>query len=222
MSGEAGAELASHYYSIFIGTGITEGVAVPPDADDDYLGRYFADASAPYERWLARALADLDALFARLLGEGRLPLLPIATPSKQIDGAIGGGGSRSEEEMLDEHFRQHSRGEPLAVQVSGYGKLEAFGSLHLRLVVATRVNQAALEAALDDVASVLRAHSAEPKPPPKPNSPPRPPPREGWLARVRARLRTCGACSSPSAPFTRATWWCCARRRSSIASTTSR
>ena len=139
MSGEAGAELASQYYSIFIGTGVSEDVAVPPDADDDYLGRHFAEASGPYEQWLARARADLDALFVRIVAEGRLPLLPIATPADAIDGAIAGG-------------------QPLAVQIGGYGKIDPLGSLNLSLVVSTRVAQAALDAALEEVANVLRAH----------------------------------------------------------------
>jgi hypothetical protein len=76
MSGEAGATIEGELYRLFLGSGRMVSVAIPPPelgGDNGYVGRYFAQASAPYQRWLARAQPLLDALFAALVSEG-LPL----------------------------------------------------------------------------------------------------------------------------------------------------
>jgi hypothetical protein len=64
MSGEAGATLRGEGWSLFLGRGLIEDVAIPPGAGGDYVGAYFDRESAPFRRWLERARPGLEALFA--------------------------------------------------------------------------------------------------------------------------------------------------------------
>src|SRR5688500_15823267 len=88
MSGEAGAQLDSEYYALFVGSGVRVSYALPPGGDGTEIGRYFQEESAPYARWLERARPALDGFFTRLATEQRIPLVRLSEPSEEIYGII--------------------------------------------------------------------------------------------------------------------------------------
>jgi hypothetical protein len=189
MSGEAGAQLRSEYYSIFIGRGVMVSVARPPWEDGSYVARYFEEASAPYHRWLERARPALDALFSEWVaaGDPALPIVRLDQPFEQVDGAVIETPDRK-----SEHFRQYHRGGPLMVHAHSHGQLlPDHQSLNLALLVSTRVRQEALDELLKRVAAVLvpLEHEPEPPTPPAP-SPPSRPPASGFWRRLAGWLRS--------------------------------
>ncbi|WP_375771089.1 hypothetical protein NR798_09370 [Archangium gephyra] len=161
MSGEAGAQLDSEYYSLFVGSGIRVSYAPPPGDDGTAIGRYFREASLPYERWLASARPALDAFFARLATEQRVPIVRLAEPSEEIDGIIIEDVDPALSDAgAEQHFREYSRGRPCPVYLNGSGRLPGFQTLQLRFLVSTRVRRSALEPVLTGVADILlRARS---------------------------------------------------------------
>jgi hypothetical protein len=178
MSGEAGAGIEAEYYGLFIGSGVCVSVAESPD-DGSAIGAYFAGASAPYVRWLARAREDLDALFVELHAQGPVPLVAVTTPCEQIDGAIV-----EQPDVKARHFSEYHRGGPLMIHASSHTLLPDGQSLDLRVHVASRVRRDDLDALLGRVAAVLLTHAAEPAATPAPTPPPAPPPRR-WTDRLR-------------------------------------
>lgn len=156
MSGEAGAQLDSEYYALFVGSGIRVSYALPPGGDGTEIGRYFQEESAPYARWLERARPALDGFFARLAAEQRLPLVRLSEPSEEIHGiiiedvdpALADAGA-------EQHFREHSRGLPCPVSLNGSRRLPAPQSLELRFLVSARVLRSALEPVLEGVVDIL-------------------------------------------------------------------
>jgi hypothetical protein len=184
MSGEAGANLEGELYSVSVGSGLIVSVALPPGDDGSAVGRYFDDHSAPFERWMAHAKPQLDALFAQLVAEGE-PLVPVNQPHETLDGTFLESGK-------DAHFRKYHRGGPLAVFLDGHGLLPEGQTLRLKLVVARRVEKKRMDALLARVAQVLLAA----RPPPEPPEPddhgfdalPPPPPPSRW-ARLFGRRK---------------------------------
>lgn len=161
MSGQAGAQLDSAYYGLFVGSGLNVSYARPPGDDGTAIGRYFREKSAPYERWLERARPDLDALFARLAAEQRIPLVPLSEPSEEIHGVIIEDVDSSILDIgAEQHFRRYHRGRPCPVSLNGSGRLPDFQTLQLRFLVSTRVRRSALEPVLQGAADILlRARS---------------------------------------------------------------
>lgn len=156
MSGEAGAQLDGEYYSLFVGSGIRVSYALPPGGDGSEIGRYFREDSAPYARWLERARPALDAFFARLASEQRIPLVRLAEPSEEIHGVIIEDMDLSLADAgAEQHFRKYSRGLPCPVSLNGAQRLPDFQSLQLRFLVSARVRRSALEPILDGVVDIL-------------------------------------------------------------------
>ncbi|KFA86735.1 hypothetical protein [Archangium violaceum] len=156
MSGQAGAQLDSEYYGLFIGSGINVAYAIPPGDDGTAIGRYFREKSAPYERWLERARPALDEFFARLAAEQRIPLVPFSQRAEEIHGVIIEDLDSSVLDIgAEQHFRRYHRGQPCAVSLNGAGRLPDFQTLELRFLVSTRVRRSALEPVLQGVANIL-------------------------------------------------------------------
>lgn len=183
MSGEAGASIAGELYSLFLGSGVNVDVHVPEGDDGSAIGNYFAAESAQYERWLARAAADLEALFAEVRAAGTLPLVAVRQPCEQIDGTI----IHDEDDYIHgRHFARFHRGGPLALGVRGH--LPDLQTVNISVAVTGRVHRRDLDELLARVTAVLVRHAADPPPPPPP-PPPEPPPRpENWPSRLRRWL----------------------------------
>jgi hypothetical protein len=178
VSGEAGASSEGELYQIAIGTGVIVNVALPPGNDGSAIGAYFARASAPYERWLARARPELDALFAQLVVEGE-PLVPIAQKFEELAGTFLEDGD-------DRNFAKYHKGGPLALRLNGSRHMPRHRSLDLFMLVSRRVEKAKIEAIVARVAAVLVGTQAEPAPPLPPAAPVIEPPRS-WWARLLGR-----------------------------------
>ncbi|AKJ00935.1 hypothetical protein ATI61_112196 [Archangium gephyra] len=102
MSGQAGAQLDSESYALFVGSGISVSYAPPPDDDGTAIGR-----------WLEHARPTLDVFFARLAAEQRLPLVPLSEPSEEIHGVILEDLDPTRLDAgAEQHFRQYHRGRP--------------------------------------------------------------------------------------------------------------
>jgi hypothetical protein len=156
MSGQAGADLDSEYYALFVGSGISVAYAPPPGDDGTAIIRYFREESEPYVRWLERARPELDAFFARLAAEQRVPLVRLAEPSEEIHGIIIEDVDPALSDAgAEQHFRQYSRGRPCPVSLNGSGRLPDFQSLQLRFLVSARVRRSALEPVLEGVVDIL-------------------------------------------------------------------
>jgi hypothetical protein len=151
MSGQAGWRLEGERYSIFVGSGVNVAIALTPGDDGSGIGAYFDRESEPYRRWLERARPALDALFEAVLVEGVLPLVPLAQPHEEVDGAVI---DRDPEEKLS-HFKKHHRGGPCLVNVSGARMLPSVQTLQIRLLVTPRVYRRDLDALARRVADVL-------------------------------------------------------------------
>jgi hypothetical protein len=161
MSGQAGAQLDSEYYALFVGSGLSVSYALPPGDDGTAIGRYFREDSTPYERWLEHARPALDAFFARLAAEQPIPLLPLSEPSEEIHGVIIEDLDPTVVDLgAERHFRKYHRGRACPVSLNGAGRLPDFQSLQLRFLVSTRVRRSALEPVLAGVVDILlRARS---------------------------------------------------------------
>lgn len=156
MSGEAGAQLDSEYYSLFVGSGIRVSYALPPGGDGSEPGRYFREESAPYARWLERARPALDAVFARLAAEQRVPIVRLTEPSEEIHGiVIEDVDPALADAGAEQHFREYSQGLPCPVSLSGAGRLPFPQTLQLRFLVSARVRRSALEPVLEGVVDIL-------------------------------------------------------------------
>ncbi len=156
MSGQAGAQLDSEYYSLFIGSGISVSFSPPPGDDGTAIGRYFREKSMPYGRWLERASPALDAFFARLVAEQRVPIVRLSEPSEEIHGVIIEDVEPTRADAgAEQHFREHSRGRPCPVSLNDSRRLPAFQSLELRFLVSERVRRSALDHILDGVVDIL-------------------------------------------------------------------
>ncbi|MFY0525449.1 hypothetical protein ACN28I_20665 [Archangium gephyra] len=156
MSGEAGAQLDSEYYALFVGSGVRVSYALPPGGDGTEIGRHFQEESAPYARWLERARPALDGFFARLATEQRIPLVHLSEPSEEIHGIIIEDVDPSLADTgAEQHFREHSRGLPCPVSLNGSRRLPAPQSIQLRFLVSARVRRSALEPVLEGVVDIL-------------------------------------------------------------------
>lgn len=183
MSGEAGARIEGELYSIFVGSGVNVDVHVPEGDDDSAITNYFDSESAPYDRWLARAAADLERLFAEVRAAGPLPLVAVRQPCEQIDGTIL---NEDDDDIHGRHFARHHRGGPLLLGVRG--SLPDLRSVRFSIAVTGRVRRRDLDELLARVTAVLVSHAAEPpRPPPEPEPPP-PPAPANWSTRLRRRL----------------------------------
>lgn len=185
MSGEAGARIEGQRHAVFLGSGVNVSVATPPGDDGSAVGRYFDAANAPYGRWLARAAADLERLFAAVHAEGRLPLVDLGQPVAHVDGTI-----IEPDDRKAQHFARHHRGGPLALSIGGNDLLPDHRSLRVAIAVTGRVHRRDLDDLLARVAAVLLTHAADPpEPPPVPHPAPEPPPAPpSWAARLRRWL----------------------------------
>lgn len=186
MSGEAGARIEGELYSIFVGSGVNVDVHVPEGDDGSAISNYFDAASAPYDRWLARAAADLEALFADVRASGLLPLVPLRQHLEQIDGTIIDDRDDGEDDRA-RHFARHHRGGPLSTSAGSHNILPHWQTLNVAVAVAGRVRRGDLDALLARVGVILLAHAADPPPPaknPEPAPDPQPPP-QGPAARLR-------------------------------------
>ena len=172
MSSEASATLTCELFSLYLGEGVMVSIASEP-GQPDHVARYFANASAPFHRWLERARPSLVALFDRLVAEGH-PIVPLAQPYEHIPGVFV-------EDSPDAEFRARHRGGPLAVHLSGSALLD-HRSLNLQFLVSTRVERARMQPIIEHVAEVLRATQAEPPAPVEPEPPP--PPARSWWRRL--------------------------------------
>lgn len=182
MSGEAGARREGTLYAVFVGSGVIVSVAVPPGDDGSAIGKHFAAANAPFERWLARAAPDLERLFALVQAEGRLPLVALRQDCEHVDGAI-----IEASDTKARHFARYHRGGPLALSIGGPGLLPEYRTLRLSLAVTGRVHRRDLDDLLLRAAAALVPHAADPpEPPPAPK--PAPPPAPSWTARLRRWL----------------------------------
>jgi len=155
MSGEAGAELVTDGWALFLGSGVNVSLATAPGDDGGAHARYFAQASARFSAWLARARDGVDAA----VRAAALPLARLADGADEIDGVIIDALDRDEESAAA-HFRRYARpGRPLVVRIDcgGPRRLGGIESARLRLHVTTRVERAALEALADAVAMAIRA-----------------------------------------------------------------
>jgi hypothetical protein len=187
MSGEAGARIEGELFCIFVGCGFNEDVRVPEGDDGSAITNHFDAASAPYDRWLARAAADLGALFADARTSGPLPLVPRRQPLEQIDGTIiDDGDDRSDDRAR--HFAEYHRGGPLSISVRSHTLLPRWQSLSVAIAVAGRVRRGDLDALLARVAAVLLAHAADPPPPSRDPEPIPEPEPDGLAARLRRRF----------------------------------
>jgi hypothetical protein len=153
VSGEAGHMLEGSHFSVFVGSGISENIALPPGGD---LGDYFHRQSLPFAEWLERARPQLEALFAN----SGLPLEPLTPPFEQVDGAIIDHPAASRLEEPDQkaaHFKRYYRGGKLLLFADGSRRLKDFRSLRLRIAVSRRVHQHELDTLLDRVAAIVNA-----------------------------------------------------------------
>jgi hypothetical protein len=181
MSGEAGASIEGELFVLFIGSGVTVDVRVPEGDDGAAIRNYFDSESAPYDRWLARAAADLERLFAEVRAAGSLPLVPVRQPCEQIDGTVV---HEEDDDMHGRHFARHHRGGPLALGVRG--TLPDLQSVRFSIAVTGRVRRRELDELLARVTAVLVTHAPEPPPPPpEPEPPPEP---DSWSTRLRRWL----------------------------------
>jgi hypothetical protein len=153
VSGEAGWTIEGERYGLFIGSGVSVDVAIPPGDDGSAVGRYFDRKSQPYRLWLERARPKLDALFARLVAEG-VPLVPLAGKHEQVYRAVVEDSS-SHQADDDRHFRRYYGGGSLLVEVRDNDRLPRSQTLALRLAVSTRVRRSQLERIADEVAAIL-------------------------------------------------------------------
>lgn len=148
MSGQAGAQQHRRYFSVFLGSGINEDVAMDPsDPTGDSVADYFRSASQPYERWLLRAAPALDTFFERLAASGTFPICDFVPMVSQ-----GEPDSSDPAEGL----------QVVNLRVSEVGSGTAMAEFQFR--VREQVAQPQLDALIEPLRKLLKKYEPEPDP----------------------------------------------------------
>ena len=170
MSGTPGATYVAKYYYVSLDSGLSISVEPPPDCKDpdQYIGNYFKEESAVYERWLEKSKSDIDAVFQAAVSVKKLPIVEYSENAPWKDGAIIEDGNKSmrpdendPKALIITRLRKQNMDKMKPCQVEfrfSVGNDKTHGEANFRMTIRAPARRTDIERLQEELSAVLVKH----------------------------------------------------------------